>query len=125
MKIDISIGELVDKVTILSIKLEKIVDKQKLANIQNEYNLLLEPMKECNITPDSSEFARLKKINYQLWDIEDEIRIKEAAKQFDESFIQLARSVYIVNDERAREKKEINLSYGSDLVEEKEYVNYK
>lgn len=125
MKIDISTGELVDKVTILSIKLEKISNPAKIINIRNEYELLLQPMMECGITIDSHEFTTLRAINLKLWEIEDKIRVKETQKAFDDEFIDLARSVYFTNDERADIKKEINLTYKSDLVEEKEYVDYK
>ena len=125
MKIDISIGELVDKVTILSIKLEKIKNPDKLKNIKKEYDLLYESMKKTGITKDSEQFINLVQVNLSLWDIEDKIRIKEANKQFDDDFIQLARSVYFENDKRAEIKKQINLTFGSDLIEEKEYVQYK
>lgn len=125
MKIDISIGELVDKVTILSIKLEKVSNLEKLKNIRKEYDILLKPMQECGINVDSDEFVQLKTVNLKLWDIEDQIRIKEADKAFDEEFIELARSVYFINDDRADIKKRINLTFNSDLVEEKEYVDYK
>lgn len=125
MKIDISIGELVDKVTILSIKLEKIKNADKLKNIKKEYGLLYESMKHIGITKDSEDFKDLVQVNLRLWDIEDKIRIKEANKEFDDDFIQLARSVYFENDKRAEIKKQINLTFGSDLIEEKEYVRYK
>ncbi|MCP3923624.1 MAG: hypothetical protein GY714_13675 [Desulfobacterales bacterium] len=125
MKIDISIGELVDKLTILSIKLEKISDAAKLQNCKNEYDILLKPMEECGIKTDSDEFTKLKSVNLELWEIEDEIRIKESKQEFDGEFIELARSVYFKNDDRADAKREINIKYKSDLVEEKEYVNYK
>jgi len=125
MKIDISIGELVDKVTILSIKLEKIKNPEKLKNIKKEYDLLYESMKSAGITKDLEYFKNLVKVNLRLWDIEDKIRIKEANKAFDDDFIRLARSVYFENDERAEIKKQINLTFGSDLIEEKEYVQYK
>lgn len=125
MKIDISIGELVDKVSILSIKLEKIKNPDKLKNIKKEYDLLYESMKKTGITKDSEQFINLVQVNLSLWDIEDKIRIKEANKQFDDDFIQLARSVYFENDKRAEIKKQINLTFGSDLIEEKEYVQYK
>ncbi len=124
MKIDISIGELVDKVTILVIKLEKIKDPSKVKNIQKEYELLLKPMTDCGIELHSEEFMALKDVNLKLWEIEDRIRIKEAEKAFDEEFIELARSVYVTNDERADIKKRINLATGSELIEEKEYVDY-
>jgi hypothetical protein len=125
MKIDISIGELVDKVTILSIKREKVSDPVKLENIRKEYDLLVKPMIECGIRVESEEFIALRAINLKLWHIEDNIRIKEANKAFDQEFIDLARSVYFTNDDRAEIKKRINISYNSDLVEEKEYVDYK
>jgi len=125
MKIDISTGELADKVSILSIKLERISNPSKIKNIQKEYDILLKPMITCGITLDSDEFIRLKAVNLELWDIEDRIRIKEASKAFDSEFIELARSVYVTNDQRAEIKKQINLAYNSDLVEEKEYVDYK
>ena len=125
MKIDVSIGELVDKVTILSIKLEKFSDQQKKANVEKEYNILRQYMNEIGVTVNSDEFTRLKTVNLKLWHIEDDIRIKEAKQEFDAEFIKLARSVYFENDERAAIKKEINLNFNSDLVEEKEYVNYK
>lgn len=125
MKIDISTGELVDKVTILSIKQEKISNPEKLANVRKEYDILITPMNDAGIFVDSDEFTRLKDINLKLWDIEDRIRVKEVENAFDDEFISLARSVYFINDDRAAVKKEINLKYNSDLVEEKEYVNYK
>ncbi len=124
MKIDISTGELVDKVTILSIKLEKVNSPEKVNNIEKEYNILLKPMEECNIRVDSKEFIKLKRVNMKLWEIEDNIRIKESRQEFDDEFIQLARSVYFINDERAAIKRKINMAYGSDLIEEKEYVDY-
>lgn len=124
MKIEISNGELVDKVTILHIKREKVSDAAKLANIEKEYELLRKAMSNINITVESPEFSRLLEVNLRLWDIEDRIRQKEARQEFDDEFIQLARSVYFENDQRAAIKKEINLKTGSDLVEEKQYVDY-
>lgn len=124
MKIDVSIGELVDKVSILSIKLKKIQNRKKLDNIRREYELLSASMAEVGIRPESKEFQALEQINLKLWDIEDQIRRKEADGQFDDEFIQLARSVYFTNDRRAELKKEINIKYRSDLVEEKEYQPY-
>lgn len=125
MKVEISIGELVDKVSILSIKLKKIKNAEKLKNIQKEYDLLARSMANEGIDVMSDEFKRLAEINLKLWDIEDQIRLKEAVRSFDEEFIELARSVYFINDDRAAVKKEINLKFGSDLVEEKEYADYK
>jgi hypothetical protein len=98
VKIDISIGELVDKVTILEIKLERIKSEKKIINIRNEYNTLMKSMTEIGITPNSEIFKRLKAINIKLWEIEDNIRIKEFKQEFNEEFIKLARSVYFEND---------------------------
>ena len=125
MKIDVSIGELVDKVSILEIKLNKVKNKDKLKNIKKEYDLLKVSMEQCGINAESEFFKRLVEVNSRLWVIEDDIRIKESSQEFDADFIRLARSVYFENDERAAIKKEINLKYDSDLVEEKEYVDYK
>jgi hypothetical protein len=124
MQVETSIGDLVDKVSILSIKSKKVTDQQKLANITKEYGILVKAMESAGIRLSSPEFIRLEQINLKLWEIEDQIRIKEAAKQFDDQFIALARSVYFTNDERAAVKREINIKYGSGIVEEKEYVAY-
>lgn len=124
MKIEVSIGEIVDKATILSIKLEKFKDPDKRDNVRKEFDKLSREMEKSGIKATSAEFESLKKINLKLWDIEDAIRTKEARKEFDDEFIQLARSVYYNNDKRAEIKKQINLKYKSDLIEEKEYVSY-
>ncbi len=125
MKIEVSNGELVDKVSILSIKLENIKDENKLVNISKEYNLLLAEMKSLKINTDSNEYRELQSVNRELWKIEDKIRIKESNQEFDDEFIQLARSVYFKNDTRFEIKKRINRLTDSLLAEEKEYVNYK
>ncbi|MCB0750878.1 MAG: hypothetical protein KDC52_05340 [Ignavibacteriae bacterium] len=125
MKIEISIGELVDKITILQIKIERIKDAQKIFNVKKEYEILKTYLSETSINEHSILYIDLKKINEALWEIEDKIRIKEQKKEFDEDFIQLARSVYYKNDVRSEIKKEINLITGSKLIEEKEYVDYK
>lgn len=125
MKIEVSVGELVDKVSILDIKRDKFLNKEKLKNVQKEYGILLDKMLEAGIKPNNSFFKQLKKVNLKLWNIEDNIRQKEAKKEFDDEFIKLARSVYFNNDDRAAIKKKINLEFNSDLVEEKEYVKYK
>ena len=125
MKIEVSTGELVDKVTILEIKTEKLKKTEKLTHVTKEYTLLREAMESLGITTDSDEFKKLKEINLRLWHIEDNIRIEELKQNFGDVFIQLARSVYLVNDERAAIKREINLKFGSELIEEKEYVDYK
>ncbi len=125
MQVDISIGELVDKVSILKIKSRKIQDPEKLKNIYHELELLSQKMESAGITLQSPEYRKLEKINTVLWDIEDQIRLKEAKKSFDKEFIQLARSVYLQNDERATVKREINRAYGSELMEEKSYTPYR
>ena len=119
----ISVGELVDKITILEIKSERIKDKIKLVNVNKELELLSKKLSNLNISNEI--FDELKKINEKLWDIEDMLRKKERDKQFDQDFIQLARSVYFTNDKRFDLKKSINLLYGSDLYEEKEHAMYK
>ena len=125
MKIDASIGEVVDKLTILSIKIDKFKSPDKLANVKKEYKKLSTEMEKAGIALDSSEFLALKEVNQKLWNIEDAIRIKESKKEFDEEFIELARSVYFFNDERSVIKKQINRKFNSELIEEKEYVEYK
>lgn len=124
MKIEVSNGELADKVSILSIKLQKIKSREKLANIQKEYEILIQALKKLNISDQDPDYLELIGINLELWEIEDKIRIKEARKEFDDTFIQLARSVYHKNDQRADIKRRINLRTHSLLIEEKEYVNY-
>ena len=128
MKVEISNGELLDKITILELKLEKIKDKEKLVNIQKEFNEL-NPL--CNELfriyggELQVHYLALAEINGQLWDIEDWIRDCEREKRFDKEFVELARSVYITNDKRCEVKKIINLMTSSGLVEEKSYKDYK
>lgn len=124
MKIEISNGELVDKFSILSIKIEKIKSESKSLNVRKEYEMLHDKMLSIGITEKSIEFSSLKKINLILWDVEDRIRLKELNQEFDDEFIQLARNVYFENDKRAEMKRRINLATGSSLIEEKEYVDY-
>jgi hypothetical protein len=116
----ISIGELFDKLTILQIKSERIEGIQ-LNNIKNEIMELEGVIKNQNLEIDNKIFSNLKKINVSLWEIEDKIRIKDSKNEFDQEFINLAKSVYKENDKRARLKKDINLKYGSFLIEEKSY----
>tara|TARA_Y100000589_G_C27180567_1_gene640563 strand:- start:189 stop:575 length:387 start_codon:yes stop_codon:yes gene_type:complete len=116
----ISIGELFDKLSILQIKRERI-EGIKLNNIKNEIIELEEVIKNNNLEIDKKFFSDLKKINFCLWEIEDKIRIKDSKNEFDQEFIALAKSVYKENDKRATLKKEINLKYGSFLIEEKTY----
>ena len=128
IEVPISSGELVDKLSILEIKKEKISDKNKLENVVYEFNILkkLSNTIEQNYKEEFKDlYTRLIEINKKLWEIEDEIRILEANKDFNDEFIQLARSVYIVNDERFEQKKLINKTFGSEIMEEKQYINYK
>ena len=119
----VSLGELIDKITILEIKKEKI-NSSKLNNVLKELKYLNIVLKEININVDKVLIGKLKKINTVLWDIEDEIRNLEFLKKFDESFIELARSVYIENDKRSSVKHEINSKYNSSIIEEKSYKKY-
>lgn len=126
IKVELSYGEMLDKITILQIKSERMTDATKVANVTKELNLLNELWKadEKSSIDITEEIAGLKKINEALWVIEDDIRDKERAKEFDERFIELARAVYVTNDQRADIKKIINIKLGSDLVEEKSYADY-
>ena len=126
LQVPVSVGEVLDKITILQIKLAHISDAAKRTNIQNELDALLPLVAGDAFTTDQMQalMAELKLVNEALWDIEDDIREKEAAKSFDAEFIRLARAVYITNDKRAEIKKQINLATGSALVEEKSYESY-
>lgn len=126
IRIDVSVGEIMDKLTILDIKAEKIEDKDKLTNICKERDSLLPAIAlPAYYTEKIQELrAELKQVNLRLWEIEDAIRLKEAEKCFDAEFIELARSVYFTNDRRAALKKKINMETGSELVEEKSYQDY-
>jgi Family of unknown function (DUF6165) len=123
----VSYGELIDKITILEIKSRRITDDAKLANVRNELDLLNATWANdvASHTDIADERARLLTVNETLWDIEDKIRLKERAQEFDQEFIELARAVYFRNDERAAFKREINLKLGSQLVEEKSYQDYR
>lgn len=116
----VSIGELIDKITILQIK-EKHMNGTKLKNIQKELNYLIQVIKDNQINIKDEYIDNLREINSDLWKIEDQIRELESRKSFGAQFVELARSVYIVNDKRAAAKKELNIEYGSDLIEEKHY----
>ncbi|MBB3798042.1 DUF6165 family protein [Xanthomonas sp. NCPPB 2865] len=125
--VPVSFGELLDKIAILQIKSERMSDPVKLANVRSELSALetswmAHPAAGHDIVRLR---AALKAVNERLWVIEDDIRLKEQSQTFDDSFVQLARSVYIENDERARIKKEINLALGSSYVEEKSYQDYR
>ncbi len=122
-EIEVSIGEIVDKLSILRLKLLHISDKEKLKNVTKEYDYLYQIVFH-KLKIDNSDFERMVSINKILWDVEDRIRDKERDKQFDSDFIEMARTVYITNDQRAEIKKEINTKYGSSFVEEKSYSDY-
>tara|TARA_Y100000992_G_scaffold300899_1_gene270542 strand:- start:304 stop:693 length:390 start_codon:yes stop_codon:yes gene_type:complete len=126
IEIPISFGELIDKLTILEIKKSKITNNKKLKNVQLEFELLNK--KYQTILNDTKElqvfYDALLKVNSKLWEIEDKIRILENNKEFNEEFIDLARSVYKSNDERFAIKNEINKTFDSEIQEQKEYENY-
>ena len=132
--VPVSFGELLDKIAILQIKSERMRDEAKLANVRNELSALEKTWMAHPAAvgagsrdegPGIAELrAELKAVNERLWEIEDDIRLKEKAQAFDEAFIRLARSVYFENDTRARIKKDINLALGSAYVEEKSYQDY-
>ena len=125
--VPVSFGELLDKIAILQIKSERMADPAKLANVRNELSALEKTwMAHPAAGGDVAKLrADLKAVNERLWVIEDDIRVKEKDRAFDEEFVRLARSVYFENDERARIKKDINLALGSAYVEEKSYQDYR
>lgn len=128
LQVNISVGELLDKMSILEIKSIKIANPQKQKNIKKEYDLLnleAKKIKDRNEKKFEELYKKLLKINLQLWDIEDEIRILEKSQDFGKNFIKLARDVYFTNDERFEIKSEINNYFRSDIVEEKDYQEYK
>ena len=124
MLIEVSNGEIIDKLTILSLKMVHIQEEDKLVNIRKEFDILYEAAKNIGIDENNELYQKMLEINGKLWDIEDRIRDCESRKDFGEEFIELARSVYITNDERSRIKREINLQTGSSLIEEKSYKEY-
>ena len=124
LTVPISLGELIDKITILEIKKENM-SHEKLKNINKELKSLQTILIHSELVIDSNFIKKLKAVNIRLWKIEDAIRIKENKQEFDNEFIHLARSVYKENDKRALIKKEINYTYNSELIEEKSYKTYK
>lgn len=122
LNVPTSIGELYDKISILEIKSELITDEVKRANVIKELTLLYGIASGFPV--DDALYSRLKQVNQKLWRIEDDIRDKERSKDFGQEFIELARSVYVTNDERSIVKKEINVAYNSEIVEEKSYNAY-
>jgi len=123
MQIEVSNGEIADKLTIIEIKLERIKDSLKLANLRKEYDILNDAV--ASIIDKNHQFYKdLYIINNQLWDIEDHIRDLERVKDFGDDFVQTARSVYFINDKRSDVKRKINELTGSNLTEEKSYEQY-
>ena len=124
---EISAGELLDKISILEIKLEKVKDKKSQEKIKKEYKILKEiEISSIKMTDKIKNLIQcVKNVNIELWDIEDQLRIYEKNKDFGENFIELARGVYFKNDERAKFKNEINEIFGSNIREVKQYVDYK
>lgn len=123
MKIEVSNGEIIDKLTIIQIKLERIKDEAKLKNLHREFRYLSKAASSILNTSDPL-YKALYDVNCRLWDIEDKIRNMEREKNFNSDFIEIARSVYHFNDERAEIKREINLKTSSGLIEEKSYEKY-
>ncbi len=126
ISVPVSPGEVVDKITILEIKAERITDAEKLRNVRTELDLLVQVWETVSVDTGAIPPLKetLKNINQALWDIEDQIRVKELRQEFDQEFIDLARSVYVQNDQRAAIKKQINVLLGSRIQEEKSYVEY-
>jgi hypothetical protein len=125
--VPVSYGELIDKISILEIKAERIGDVAKRANVLRELAALMATWQAhpaSRAQPIDDLWSELRRVNGELWDIEDRIRDKEAAGLFDGEFIELARAVYFTNDVRARLKRDLNVRLGSDLVEEKSYASY-
>jgi len=125
MKIEVSVGEIIDKLTILEIKKTNISDSNKLLNINKEFDYLLDIVEnELNFSRSSDQYTELLSVNKKLWKLEDKIRNKERLKSFDDEFVELSRSVYFTNDERSKIKKKINNITGSNFSEEKSYEEY-
>jgi len=126
INVSISLGELLDKISILEIKNEKIKDEKKLNNVSKELISLNQTLKLLDLNSKDLKplYDKLKEINLKLWNIEDDIRILEKEGKFEEKFIQLARNVYITNDQRFEIKNQINIFFNSDFVEEKSYEEY-
>ena len=123
MKIEVSNGEIIDKLTIIQIKLERIRDKSKLENLQKEFDILKEASSSI-MDQNDPLYKALYEVNCELWDIEDQIRDLERRKNFSDEFVGVARSVYIKNDRRSELKREINIKTSSGLIEEKSYKKY-
>ena len=126
MKVQLPLGDVVDKVTILMLKQEKIADPEKQKNVEEELRVLRQSWKDEGLQPleELTDWAGLREVNGELWDVEDELRLHESRQDFGPHFVALARSVYHLNDRRAALKRSINLVLGSALIEEKSYQDY-
>ena len=126
MKVQLPLGDVVDKVTILLLKRDRIEDQQKVVNVLEELRVLRQSWSEEGLAPmeELEDWAGLCEVNGQLWEVEDELRLHEARQDFGEQFVELARSVYHLNDRRAALKRAINVALGSALIEEKSYQDY-
>lgn len=124
VQVSISLGELIDKISILRIKKNKITCDEKLVKVDTELNFLEQELEDLKLIGIEDHLDSLYKVNMKLWNIEDEIRVKEKNKEFDDGFTQLARSVYLTNDERFKLKDEVNKKYGSEVREVKSYEDY-
>jgi hypothetical protein len=123
MNIEVSNGEIIDKLTIIQIKLERISDESKLVNLRKEFDVLKSAASKI-LDMNDPLYIALYKVNHDLWEIEDNIRDMERRKDFGEDFVQTARSVYFKNDKRSEIKREINIKTSSGLIEEKSYEKY-
>jgi hypothetical protein len=123
MKIEVSNGEIMDKLSIIQIKLERIKDESKLLNLRKEYDVLKKAT-DSILSLDDPSYKALYEVNCELWDIEDHIRDLEREKNFGDDFVQTARAVYFKNDKRSEIKREINIKTSSGLIEEKSYEKY-
>jgi len=122
--VEVSLGELVDKISILRLKMTNIKDEAKVAAASHEESVLLKSLNALKLAKIEDHLSKLQEINGKLWKIEDDIRLKEKAKAFDDEFIRLARAVYVTNDERFKAKDEVNRTYGSEIIEVKSYEDY-
>tara|TARA_R110001583_G_C5530659_1_gene398493 strand:+ start:186 stop:560 length:375 start_codon:yes stop_codon:yes gene_type:complete len=119
LKIEVSNGEIFDKLSILEVKSQKITDNLKLQYVNKEHQYLKQVVSMIDFSLDAEAYKKLRDINFQLWDIEDEIRLKEEQADFGDRFIELSRLIYTLNDERFRLKKKINIETGSNFHEQK------
>ena len=121
---EISLGELIDKISILKIKLANITDQEKLLHVKKEEEILMKQLTSLSLEGIDFHLKQMIEVNSKLWKIEDDIRDKERDKKFDHEFIELARAVYVTNDERFNRKNRINQQYQSQIVEVKSYQKY-